>query len=322
MKLSIDVGFSYVKVVDDKNNYYKFPSLLKEKENSVIETNDTSKILNIGNKSYIVGNERLCNKIFVDEDFHGSEKWRVLTAWGLYQYARICGTHDIDIDDLAMGLPYAQFSKKKIADITFNSMIFTVGGEQYSFNIKKFHAFPQGLSVLASPDLDILKNDLNQEDLHTGVLDIGYYTIDLINMKYGELDTEKSNAFNHGTHVVYKKIERMVQELSGSMNPITFKSLNSSLANGSITINNAKKGPITYDLKSKISKYLKSYTESMLDIVYDFWGSEIQTMDTIVYAGGGANLIRDYIPNNGTNVVIQNASFANAKGYISCIDPD
>jgi hypothetical protein len=318
MKLAIDVGFSYVKIIDDKDNFYKFPSLLKEKEQSVLETNDKTKTLNLGNKNYIVGNERLCDKIFVDEDFHGSEKWKVLTAWGLYQYARICGSCEVDIDDLAMGLPYAQFSKKKIADITFDSMVFTVNGEQYSFKIKNFHAFPQGLSVLASPDLNIGENNLDQDELHIGVLDIGYYTIDLINMKYGELHTEKSNAFNQGTHLVYKKIERLVQEVTGTMNPMTFRTINQLISSGSIPFN-SRKSSKPLNLKSKISEYLNNYTESVLDIVYDFWGSEVQTMEAIVFAGGGANLIKDYIPNNGTNIIIQDAAFANAKGYISCI---
>jgi hypothetical protein len=290
---------------------------VKEKEESSLSVQDKKKYLKIGDKQYLVGNEKICDKILVDQDFHGSKKWKVLTAWALYKYAQSLGVKELEIDDLAMGLPYAQFTKQHISKITFNSMSFDINNEQYSFTVKNFHTFPQGLSVLGSPNLN-LDPEMQQEDLHLGIIDIGYYTIDLIDMKYGELNNEKSTALNQGVHLAYKRIEKLAQDITGSMSSIPFAELNRLIKNGSITFNK-KEGKITHNLSSKITEKLQKYTDDIIDVTYDFWGNEVDSMVAIIFAGGGASLVKDYIPNNGTNIIIDDARFANARGYMSCM---
>lgn len=335
MLASIDLGFGYVKGIDEFGNTESFPSIIAKRGessmSSFIGNSDPYAIIywevEEGNKKnekrLFVGDAALTNggeRKWADKDQKlDTEDIKVFISVALATLSK--GKEPFDI---CVGLPISYYNSKKdelIEILTALDARVSISGRPNVYNIKinSVSVFPQGVGAYYAALFNIKgePKNLNLVTSSVGLIDVGYRTVDFIVMGKGK------------NGIVPK------ENLSGSLEEDGMNKAIKDVANGisselnrEISIAEVEKAIVwfdnelkyrgqTYDLKNYVDAAYKDLADSISSKLKLKWGLEGDMLDHIIVTGGGGGKLFPYLKSNFVHAVLQEKSeFANVYGYL------
>ncbi len=284
--VGIDHGFSMM-----KTPHATFENGVEKLGGEATLTNNT--LIYRGNY-YKVGEGRLPLMQTKTED----ENYFLLTLAAVAKEMDIYQQHKADVI-LAVGLPFSRFGKEK--EDFYNYLLreeniqFSYCGREYAIQILDVYVFPQCYAAIA----DKLR-EYGRENL---IVDIGSKTIDVIHTRnYVPVESEstsipaaliqcmegiKSNVYqNCNRRVSEDMIQQMILEKDVNI-PSECKVI----------------------IRSGLSDFAKGIEAKLAELGFDL------EMFTVIYAGGGATLMKNYGTQKGASIHYLEDIRANAKGY-------
>jgi plasmid segregation protein ParM len=301
---AIDIGYSYVKIGDDNNEYIQFPSLIQEWVSDGIDLDDSPSILSLNDKNLLVGNIEEGGRLLTTKDFHGSFEWLALMCWSFYLLCKKYETNMLSLDKLGLGLPYFQFREELRNKLGKR--------KKFSFSVDKEDYVITTNSIIIAPQGAVIMSDYGKEK-DVGIIDIGYYTLDIVLMKKGRIISRRSVSRNEGIHEVYKDLDRLLNSRFGWPS-IDFDHLTRIIKDKEIPF----EGDMV-DMREEIDSFLFSYANRIVKIIKDLWGSDLDFLNSIYVAGGGAELLKGHFSDKRFKVV-NNPQYANLKGFLKILE--
>jgi len=346
MRVAVDIGFGFVKVMTEHGKRTMFPSLVKNRIETglkaiiggkqddyaitywEVQNDNSNEKMNL-RKCY-VGDASLTNgadRNWEDKNQFNADDLKLLitTAVGLVN------PNNEEID-LCVGLPMSYFieMKDKLEEIlkNINSRILISGIEKERIvKFKSIFTFPQGAGAYWSA---ILNTDGKTKNLElagktVGVIDIGYRTVDYLVMRKGRTGIN------------------MIEEMSGSleddgMNRV-YQDIGLALQNnglGNVELTEIEKAILWFGSQLDIlgeeinlinyeEKAYKERAESIASKIKRKWGKQEETISTVLITGGGGKTLFEYLEDKFKQAKLQDnedkndeefASYANCAGYL------
>jgi hypothetical protein len=321
MIVAVDNGFGLTKVFPGKK---VFPSILADFIVADYEMNfgkkdDTDQIISHGKDIYFVGDiaRRQGNpKSNISSERLVSDEGLLFVLSGLVNSYKP-GNHDIK---LVVGLPVSDYNLKNKYSfklkglkrvLTYN-LLGEVTGE-YLFNISDISVIPQPLGTVFYGLLDDTGDIVNMDfTKKVGIIDIGFYTVDLARVDHLEFIQKDSMSFNDsGINLIYQEISKEIYRKFKK--EVSIEKLDPILQSGVIhvlgevhSIYQIGQDAITRAADKLISK-IKTIWENLWEL------------DLILITGGGAALMGESLKfklehSNVTNFE-EDGIFTNCKGY-------
>lgn len=308
--LGIDVGYGYTKVVRDSAEgavRTVWPSVIGNFEASTVEIegmkSSASEYVEVENQKFLVGRAALKHS---SRTFNAREKnWIASVAYrALMKYAiQNADSYSINLT-VTSGLPVSYYKTDKgrltniIREITKEAAI-TVTAK----------VIPQPLGSFFNLLFD--KSGAVQDEgllnARVGVLDIGFYTADLITIDNLELVEKQIASFENGVAGILESIARDIEN-AYDFRPDLHKT-EEAIRKGTIRV---------YGLDHDITEIARQrLTELATEIearTKTVWRTAAD-LDQVVLTGGGATLLRSNLDLYKHAIVIEDAQFANALGY-------
>lgn len=310
--LAIDVGYSQVKVVDDKGNKQVFPSFVDRShaEGIAVGGGMDETVLCCGgvcnNQQYVVGSKSSVSLNQAD-NFHGSPEWYALMCKAVYDHIREFGngSNNLKLDYLGIGLPLKQRNAEKIKEMeACNSFNFEVSGVAYSASAKKVVVFPQGMAMLQEIGF--------KEDEEVGLIDIGYGTLDIMVVDDGSLVSGSYTSLPLGVNEVYSRIKSLFSEKTKGA------SLSDRQAQKVLIAKKRTFGKKTISMTAEVKDVLEYYWGRVQKEIEPVWG-DVRLLDRVVVGGGGAILLGDVFKDKLSEInveVMKDPVFGNVVGYM------
>lgn len=311
--IGIDIGYGWTKVVWGNGQGLKsekFPSavgIFEEGLNLKIEGLKTSEreIVQVDGNSFLIGvsalkhSARLLNSR--EKDWIDSTAYNCLLRHGLRLAGVVRGMHL----KIVTGLPVSFYraGKNKLAN-TIKKVAVEIGCEA------EVKIIPQPLGSffnLLFDDIGIIQDERLAEG-KTGVLDIGFYTTDLITVNELEVIEKQIDSFENGVSSGMELISKDIEALFG-IRPDLHK-IEEAIKNGSIKVFGKLK-----DISEISEKRFSELASEISAQSRTLWkaGADI---DSIILTGGGSNLIGKHLIKTFSHArLTSNPQTANALGF-------
>jgi|GEM_PF-3254100 len=312
--LSVDVGYSSVKITfsDGSNGFFKSTvdpffskGLLDEKEDFF--TID-GKVLRVGDEGSTRGN--------VGDDFHGGPRWYVLMCRAFLELA-IKGEHytrgvkpvddviEINLDVVGIGVPFLDYTKEKVVALQgITDFSFEFAGQKFKINCGNITVFYQGMATLANHKT--LKPLL-------GIVDVGYYTCDLVLIRNGRVDNDFSSTFKKGVSTLHTKLNNaLIKELRCSTR--SSDALRKVLDDREMFWNGEMR-----DVGHIVDSVVDSFAGEVDLSVRELWDQWINEIHEINFTGGGSFYLDALVSGREVCVRPDEPVFGNSDGYMKVL---
>lgn len=298
----IDIGYGYTKVVYDGGEFC-FKTTVEPYIHSEKIFGKAPDVVYINGNGYLVGPDAL-PRMQVTKDFVGSEPYYAVIGYCLNEIYK--ATNSI-LTAVALGLPPALYNERKTillrnniekAELTVNKIPIP--------RPEKIVFIPQGVGAY----IDFVYQNPDFVGKDVIVIDIGYYTVDMIFIKNGQFIPRASESYPSGVELLLNRICDEFSENYGELiNPVIAESI---LKKGSFTYFGRHYKFNAQEILEKfyipeIVRRIKEYSTQLKNNHY-----EIDSIAAIVIVGGGAEYLRDMI--DGA-FIPDEPQFANARGY-------
>lgn len=298
----IDIGYGFTKVVYNDNKNLIFKTTVSPYIRSEKIFNKSPEVIYVNGNAYLVGPETTPSWQ-VTKDFVGSEEYYAIIGYCLNEIYK----KGQKLSGIALGLPPALFNERKVillrnhlerTELSVNKSIIPIP-ERIVF-------IPQGVGAY----IDFLVNNPQYQGQSVIVIDIGYYTLDIIFIENGQFIPYTAKSYPAGIEVLLEKICDEITNRYGEF------------ANKTMAEIILKKGSFTSfgkEYKFDASEILRNFYIPKLTFILkeyaNFLRNEQLNLDSvtaIVVAGGGANYFKDIIEGA---IILPEPQFANARGY-------
>lgn len=284
--IGIDHGWSHIKT---KNAV--FTSGVEENVSPTFYDN----VLEYSGKCYNIGGKRIevKNTKVENEDFY------LLTLAALAKEFNYRKLKEADVY-LSAGLPLTRFGEEKQAFIEYlqknRDISFAYNQKEYKAHIKKVSVFPQCYSAVADMIPAFPRKAV--------VIDVGSWTVDIMPVINKRPDDQRCESLPHGIITCMKDINRAcVKKFNYELDEIDMEHY---IRYGHL--NDAPKEAVEL-----MDNLLREYTQG---IIHSLREHDINIQTTpIIFVGGGATVIKEYMPVELPNVQFKTDIKANAKGY-------
>ncbi len=333
MKVAVDLGFGYVKVVSENGKKAHFPSLITKKttntlggligseDDYVIEYQDrTSEKSNF----YYVGDSAINNcgtRRWENKGVFNMEDMKIFIATAV---SLVSNQETAENIQLVIGLPMSYFNQSKDELIKVLSELnahIKVAGINKGMNISfsDVYCFPQGAGAYYSGVLneDGTTKNANILSESVGLIDIGFRTVDFLVMQKGRkkvtyVDNLSGSLEEEGMNKIYQLIDKMVSNQEG----IDFGALEIEKAltwfNGSL--NYQKK---TVNLLGYEETCCVELAEEIASKIKQKWGKSADMLERIYITGGGGEALFEYLKDKFPQAELQtHSTYANCLGYL------
>lgn len=324
MIIAVDIGYGFVKGINEDLKKVVFPSLVTAGYDREIETifgaginNMDSLHIKLNGEEYFVGELARRSKlasVTLDSQKTNHKNTQILlaTAVGLLGEGET---------SLVTGLPYEDFKyqkneliqalKGKEFDITYLGG--PLAGESKSIAIIDVIVFPQGAGALyASSDMMYIQS-LARSGKMVSIIDVGYKTSDIVTFEAGQsfsVRADMSGTVDAGVSDIEKAVLKQFFVQTG-------KRLDISKAAKIISAGGIDCKGQFFDLTDTIEKAKVHLSEAIKDKVKITWDDSSDFICKVYLAGGGALLLNDYLKDlNRNTTTILDSQFANAKGFL------
>lgn len=336
MRVAVDIGFGFVKVMSEEGKKEKFPSVIaKRASNSLrdiiggsvddyainywemgINGKDNERSLFVGDAGITNGGTRK----WEDKDQFNVEELKIFIATAV----GLVNPNNEEVD-LCVGLPMSYYLQKREELInvlnSVNASISYVGKNKdvRKIKFKSIFCFPQGAgayySAVCTKDGEI--KDYNLATTSVGVIDVGYRTVDFLVMGKGRkgitlVDGLSGSLEEDGMNKAFQIIERTVSEKIGR-------------EIGLIEIEKAILwfgGKLEYRREEiNLTEYeeiaYKEVAESISSKIKQKWGVDGDLLSVILITGGGGQDLFPIFKEKFEQAKLQeNSSYANCEGYL------
>lgn len=337
MRVAVDIGFGFIKAVDENGKVVSFPSMITKRGDTTLSSfvgkSDPYSVIywEVGEDSNIKTNEK---RLYVgDAAFTngGIRKWKdkdqKLDTEDIKIFISVAlaalSNHNEPVD-LCVGLPISYFNSKKeeLENIlTSIDARISISGIPYVYEIKinSVFIFPQGVGAYYAAlfDLQGVPKNIKLVTSSVGVIDIGYRTVDYIVMGKGKhgivlMDHLSGSLEEDGMN---KAIKQIADNISADINR-------------EIGINKVEQAMLwfdnileyrgqAYNLSNYIDSAYKDLSESIASKIKLKWGLEGDMLEHVIITGGGGNVLYPYLKSNFEHAALQDKSeYANAAGYL------
>lgn len=335
MRIAVDIGFGFVKVLSENKNQACFPSVITKRPETSLKSfigsseedyavtykelsgDNTERKYYVGDAGIINGGERRWedkSKINVDDI-----KVFVSTAVALVN-------NNNEPVDLCVGLPLSYYIDKKDelkeAIKSLHAEV-SVSGIKSSRIVKcnSVFVFPQGAGAYYAAMYDVngqlKKENINLVTSSVGIIDIGYRTVDYLVMGKGRknitmMENLSGSLEDDGMNVAFQDIERGLSEqirrnvgLTEIEKAILWFGSNFSYKGQEITL-----------IPFEEAAY-KERADQIASKIKIKWGVEGELLSTVIITGGGGSVLFPYLKSQFEQARLQdNANFANCEGYL------
>ncbi len=328
MRIAVDIGFGFIKGVNEKGEKVCFPSVVGRKKHNVLSglvgvqddylvTISNGKVEN----SYFVGDVAITNKF--------ERNWNNDKTFDLDLLKVFCGTcinllngEEKNID-LAVGLPISIFhSQKQALKDMLSGLKLTVkvnDGEYETFTIKSVYVFVQGAGAYYATIFDTNGEVVNYDLANSScaIIDIGYRTVDYLVLEKGKkginvLDNLTGSLEDEGMNVAIQSIAQALFDTCGVVDLIEIEK--------ALLWSNGKLewGQNTIDLRQYQADAYMALAEKIKNKINIQWNKTAVTIPIIYLTGGGAIELEKYMHRYFKQLKLQdNGQYANAIGYLS-----
>lgn len=342
LKVSVDAGYGFTKVISSKGKQAVFPSLVgygRDRLNLLSEKDDKENLENLQvvirdggetynyfigelakreseNATYIMGTDRLADH---------RAKALVLTATAV-----VMGDYNDPVEELALGLPLQYYSKyreelQKAFEQTKAEISFVSGGfvpKTIEFN--RVSVYPQAAGALWA-QLFNDKGEFRNPKLSglVGLIDIGFKTTDFIVIDLNDgmrLRSELSGTIEQGMRQVIENSQRWFElQVGNSVDPNEFEH---AMLKGDCQFTysqyiGGQRIRKEYNLKPIYDKFKAELATTIKERVRQKWGSRINFFHMVFLAGGGAMALHKYFDDFELESKLCNTpQMSNAKGFL------
>lgn len=314
--LGLDVGHEYVKAiyVDKDGNFkgVKFQSAVSYAELSLSNSGDLGEDgpIEFKGSSFLVG-ERAIETSLPNLDIQFLEEYSPLFAFKAIQIFQ----KEINekVDGIAIGFPLAHFKAEKVETMKQLLSSFVANGEVIELDVV---VLPQGYGTLLDYMFDE-KGDLMTERRNKNllVLDIGSSTVEVTYASKGKALKESSGTLeNKGISKVVVGLQKIIQ--TEHFVDLPLHQVSKVLVEGNLTISGDK-----LSLSTVIHDLVDQYIEEVLNYIEMLWGSKFRSADAWVIGGGGAYILKNFMPAKYKSIVCfpNKPEFANVRGFLKSV---
>ncbi|MGA3206935.1 MAG: ParM/StbA family protein [Syntrophales bacterium] len=205
--IGIDIGFGYTKTYDGEK-IASFPTLVKRAADSSGFGNRMA-FVTVDNERFYVGDDAKGTAKWYEPrtaDFVGSSEWIALFAQAL----KVSNFGSLYKNALVLGLPASQYHKQKTEELIYglrNRYIHTPGINRIDLKDTHVSIIPQGLGIFLKYIFD---EGIDYAPLTIAIIDIGFYTIDLVTVYQGQYLNDEAHSHPLGISKVLDKIKKAV----------------------------------------------------------------------------------------------------------------
>ncbi len=293
--LALDLGFSAIKAKSD-TGVFTCPSAVIDMSNSSMKTETASAgIYRFEGRTYLVGKKALLRP---DQNYKLDIDW-LIRMMPLMIAHTMTMMDIVEEDVLVVGLPPESFFDNHFR-LKTRVQSFVVNQKEYRF--KDVSVLPQGVGSY----FDFCsKNDIDEDDANV-LVDIGANTLNLM--------------VTQGTRVMPEGS----QQLSRQGACVAVEKVISVLRRHDIIKSHAQAHEILktgkceeYNLSLELPDILKNFAEMVLNHVFNKFAN--YSLQKLIFSGGGANLIRNYLSKNHRfariSHFVDDSTFSNVRGY-------
>jgi plasmid segregation protein ParM len=338
MRAAVDIGFGFVKVLNEKEKKASFPCVLAKRSDSALKgiiggvTDDYSvhyweegaegsktneRRIYVGEAAMTNGGERRWDdkgKFNIDD-----LKVFITTAIGLVN-------PDNEDVDLCVGLPMSYYVEVKDsleqALNGFKASVAIIGMKPIrQVNIKSIFVFPQGAGAYyaAICGIDGEIKDYELAGSSVGVIDIGYRTVDYLVMGKGRkgitmIDGLYGSLEEDGMNVAFQDIQKALMDDGTVKEEIGIIEVEKALLwfGGQLEYKTGDINITQYEEKAYAER-----AEQISSKIKLKWGSEGNRLRKVFITGGGGEALYPFLKGKFEQAELQdNASHANCEGYL------
>jgi plasmid segregation protein ParM len=302
--IAVDIGYGRTKVVTSSKTAI-FPShLVTFKQSSGLEVLKKTDFVEVDGTKYYVGEKAVSEgspRSLIGDTFHGSKEWKALLAYSLYSFRDFF--KEGNEHRLVLGLPFSQFNNQRRLAIkeAAKDIKCLINNESYHFPFTDVYTLPQGAGA-------IMEHIGDEDGGITAIVDIGFYTLDLVVFVDAEFSLSKSTSLNYGVEHLYKDVGKL---LTADYN-ITYdvNRIEKVVRSGKITFKGSE-----IDLREPIASHIYYYSTEMMNKLQEQWQDVLNDANKIIFIGGGAEIVRSTLPKQSNFSIPENPSLANALGF-------
>lgn len=337
MRISVDLGFGYVKAVNELGNTIDFPSVVElqigsDVSGSLFGTNEDYKVVlknEIGEKTYFVGDAAMSmggSRAFDDEAVN-NKNLDVLISSAI---ALLMG--DSEMIDLAVGLPMGFYSAQKDSlkkRLEGFEQTVKIKGEEKHIKVNTVFVFPQGAGAYYASIFDI-NGEVKNADLvnkAVGVVDVGHRTTDFIFMTRTRKGIAPVSGLTGSLDFGMKDVFKLVQQ--NVINEIVVRMRQKGKPAKEPKIEEIEKSVLwfqdkldhqgeTYALTKYVNDANKTVASNIADSLKQRWSDKVDSLAAIMIGGGGGDTMYEHFTGVFHSVrKVEDPRFANAKGYLA-----
>lgn len=337
MRIAVDIGFGFVKVMNDKGIQESFPSVIAKKSD-----NSLKGIVGGSGDDYSViywelaeqnekKNEKKCYVGDAGMTNGGTRKWEDKSEFNVEEMKIFISTAvglvnpDNEEVDLSVGLPMSYYLIKKDELTTVLESInarISIGNQKIcEINFKSVFCFPQGAGAYYGAIFDRNGNvkDFKLAGSSVGIIDIGYRTVDYLVMGKGRkginiIDSLSGSLEEDGMNKCFQNIQSIVSELSEVQHEIPLKDVEKAILwyGGKLDYRRTTINLLPYEESS-----YKEHAETIASKIKIKWGTEADLLSAILITGGGGEPLFLTLKTKFEQGELQkNCSYANCEGYL------
>ncbi len=335
MRVAVDIGFGFVKVMNENGNKVSFPSVIAKRSEITLKgivggASDDYSIIYWEESVLGKVNEKKCYVGDAGMTNGGTRKWEDKTDFNVDDMKVFISTAVGIVNttnepvDLCVGLPMSYYMQKKdeLVEVlkSLNAKVSITGINnirEVKFN--SIFVFPQGAGAYYSAVFD--KNgevkDYNLATTSVGVIDIGYRTVDYLVMGKGRkginiIDSLSGSLEEDGMNQAFQQIEKTISEKVGRKIGLIEVEKAILWFGGKLDYRRER-----YDLGDFEERAYKELAEQISSKIKIKWGVEADLLGTILITGGGGQSLFPILKEKFEQSELQeDAAFANCEGYL------
>jgi plasmid segregation protein ParM len=337
MRISVDIGFGLVKVMNERGKKESFPSVMAKRSDYSLKGivggagDDYSIIYWEVDKDNNKFNERKCYVGDAAMTNGGTRKWEDKSEFNVDELKIFISTAvglvnpDNEEIDICVGLPMSYYLQKKDELIqvleSINARV-SIGNKKTSeVRFNSIFCFPQGAGAYYGAMLDLHGNirDINIATSSVGVIDIGYRTVDYLVLAKGRksitiVDALSGSLEEDGMNKVFQNIQNTVSELPEVQHEIPLMEIEKSILWFGSKLDYRRNSINLTDIEETA---YREHAEKIAAELKRRWGADADTLSTILVTGGGGIPLFKTLKSKFEQAELQeDSSFANCAGYI------
>ena len=304
--VGLDIGYGYTKAVSPER-IVSFPSLVGVAARDLFQLDGRSvPRLELGGRQYVCGEAASRHSLLPVEvrnrSFVSSEVHKVLTLWALAEL-------NVREASAVFGLPVDHYASLKPQVLKYGGVCaFRVDGASFAVTLDVLEVVPQPAGTVFDLLLNRLGEPTGEEflDRSVGVIDVGYFTTDLIVLEDLEFVSARSRGCDLGISVLLERIRGELEEAFSTS--FSLREAERVLRRGAVRLEGVER-PVRFD------GHLRDFAQGIMSFVRNVWGDP-RKLDIVILTGGGAELIASHLKEEIPHLrAAQNPVFSNARGF-------